>query len=150
MATLFHLTDTFNGKVIAAGSPRLYTVFIDGRFWGWVSGGRGSFRAFPEGGFSWGRSAKTRQSAIDAYEADKAAAEATAKAPRKDVREIRLSAENIASVDLTGWLLEGAEDLGVIKNVRLTRDDYENAVVIGDRGRDVLGLPSTVTAYKLA
>lgn len=150
MATFFHLTDTFNGKVIAAGSPRLYAVHIDGKFWGWVSGGRRSFRAFPEGGFSWGRSAKTRRGAIDAYEADRATAQATARAPRKDIREVRLSTENIASVDLTGWLLEGAEDLGVVKGVRLTGDGYENAVVIGDRNRDVLGLPSTVTAYKLA
>jgi hypothetical protein len=34
-------------------------------------------------------------------------------------------------------------------NVRLTRDGFANAMVVGANGRDVLGLPSTVTAYKL-
>lgn len=150
MATIFVQTDTFNGKRVEEGSARFYTVFIDGKFWGWVSGGQRSFIAFPEGGYAWGRSAKTRKGAVDAYEADVATAKATATAPRKDVREIRLSADNIASVDLTGWLLEGAEDLGVIMNTRLTHDGNANAMIVGDRGRDILGLPSTVTAYKLA
>lgn len=150
MATIFHLTDTFNGKVVDFGADRVYTVFIDGKFWGWVSGGRRSFRAFPEGGFSWGRSAKTRKGAVDAFESDRATAKATATAPRKNVREIRLSADNIASVELAGWLLEGAEDLGVIKATRLTHDGHANAMIIGDRGRDILGLPSTITAYQLA
>ncbi|QPB09592.1 hypothetical protein CPT_Sycamore_052 [Streptomyces phage Sycamore] len=64
--------------------------------------------------------------------------------------EIRLTAENINTVALAGLTIEGAEDLGPLRSVRLTRDGFDNAMVYGERGRDVLGLPSTVTVYKAA
>lgn len=156
MATFFHLTDTFQGRVIEAGSPRLYTVFTDGAFLGWVSGGQRDFRFCPEGGFEWGPSARTRQAAVDAYYAKKAKEDAARRWREQQVPTsvftVRLTADNLheAVEHLRGSLLEGAEDLGEVVNVRLTRDGHANAMVIGTNGRDILGLPSTVTAYKLA
>jgi hypothetical protein len=154
MATFFHLTDTFNGRVVTEG-PRVYTVFTDGAFLGWVSGGQRSFRFFPEGGFEWGPSATTRAKAVDAYYARKAKEEA-ARAWRSQqvpvsTYTVRLTVENLADElpNLVGCLLDGAEDLGEVVNVRVTRDGYENAMIVGTNGRDILGLPSQVTAYKL-
>lgn len=156
MATYFHITDTFNGKVVEAGSPRVYTVFTsEGGFLGWVSGGNRDFRFFPEGGYSWGPSARTRQAAVDAYYAkqakEDAAREWRSQQVPTHVYTVRLTAENIAdeAANLVGCLLDGAEDLGEITHVRLTRDGYANAMIIGKNGRDVLGLPSEVTAYRL-
>jgi len=153
MATFFHLTDTFNGRVVTEG-PRIYTVFVDGAFRGWVSGGQRSFRFFPEGGFEWGPSASTRAKAVDAHYAKQAKEEA-ARAWRSQqvpaqVYTVRLTAENLADeVDnLIGFLIDGAEDLGEVASVRLTRDGFDNAMIVGANGRDVLGLPSMVTAYK--
>lgn len=155
MATFFHLTDTFQGKVIEAGSPRFYTVYADGAFRGWVSGGQRDFRFLAEGGYAWGPSATTRAKAVEAYDArtegERQAREWRAQQVPTDVKVIRLTAENIADEGpaLVGWLIDGGEDLGEVVNVRLTRDGYANAMIVGSRGRDILGLPSTVTAYKL-
>lgn len=154
MATIFHLTDTFNGQVIAEG-PKIYTAFVDGQFRGWVSGGQRSFRFFPEGGYEWGPSAITRAKAIAAYdankEAERVATEWRSKQIPTEVKVVRLTAENIDTEGpaLAGWLLDGGEDMGEVVNARLTRDGYRNAMVVGTRRRDVLGLPSTVTAYKI-
>lgn len=156
MATYFHLTDTLQDKVTEAGGPRAYTVFTseDG-FKGWVSGGQRDFRFLPLGGFEWGPSATTRQKAVDAYytkKADKdAAREWRSQQVPTSVFTVRLTAENLheAVEHLRGCLLDGGEDLGEISNVRLTRDGRADAVVIGTEGRDILGLPSMVTAYKL-
>jgi hypothetical protein len=154
MAIIFHLTDTFNGRVITEG-PKVYTVFADGVFRGWVSGGQRSFRFFPEGGFEWGPSAITRAKAVEAHdarvEAERVAADWRSKQVPTDVKVVRLTAENIdvEGSQLVGWLLDGAEDLGEVVNARLTRDGYANAMIVGANRRDVLGLPSTVTAYKL-
>lgn len=156
MATYFHLTDTFRGQVMEAGSGRFYTVFTsEGGFLGWVSGGQRDFRFFPEGGFEWGPSARTRQAAVDAYYARKAEQEAAREWRSQQVPThvytVRLTAENLADElpNLIGCLMDGAEDLGEVKHVRVTRDGFANAMVVGANGRDVLGLPSTVTAYRL-
>ncbi|QJD54029.1 hypothetical protein SEA_GALACTICA_82 [Streptomyces phage Galactica] len=154
MATFFHLTDTFNGRVVTEG-PRIYTVFTDGAFRGWVSGGQRSFRFFPEGGFEWGPSAITRAKAVDAYYARKAEEDAARERRSQQVPThvytARLTADNLAdeAPNLVGCLMDGAEDLGEVTNVRLTRDGFNNAMIVGTRGRDVLGLPSTVTAYRV-
>lgn len=58
--------------------------------------------------------------------------------------EIRLTAENIDTVDLTGKVIEGAEDLGPVVHTRLTRDGFDNARITGENGWDILGLPSTI------
>lgn len=157
MATFFHLTDTFNGQVMAKGAGRFYTVFTsEGGFLGWVSGGNRDFRFFAEGGFEWGPSGRTRQAAVDAYYARKAKENAARKWREQQVPTsvftVRLTPDNLheAVEHLRGSLLEGAEDLGEVVNVRLTFDGHQNAMVIGANGRDVLGLPSTITAYKLA
>jgi len=154
MATIFTLTDTFNGRVVTEG-PRVYTVITDGAFRGWVCGGQRSFRFFPEGGFEWGPSATTRAKAVDAYYARKAEEEAAREWRSRQVPShvytVRLTADNLAdeAPNLIGCLLDGAEDLGEVVSVRLTRDGYANAMIVGTRGRDVLGLPSEVTAYRL-
>lgn len=156
MATFFHLTDTFRGQVMEAGAGRFYTVFTsEGGFLGWVSGGNRSFRFFAEGGFEWGPSGRTRQAAVDAYYARKAKEEAAREWRSQQVPThvytVRLTAENLADElpNLRGCLMDGAEDLGEVVNVRVTRDGFQNAMVVGANGRDVLGLPSTVTAYRL-
>lgn len=155
MATIFTQTDTFNGQTLVAGADRVYTVHVDGAFRGWVSGGQRSFRFFADGDYSWGPSATTRAKAIEArdarVEADRVAKEWRKSQVAIDVVVFRLTAENIdTEADaLVGKLIDGAEDLGEIVNVRLTRDGFDNAMLIGSRGRDVLGLPSTVTAYRL-
>lgn len=155
MATFFHKTDTLLGRVVVGDGPAIYTVFIDGAFWGWVSGEKGSFMAIREGDINWGPSKRTRAQAVDARDA-RAEAERTAKEWRSkqvptDVKVVRLTAENIdvEGPQLAGWLLADAEDLGEIVNARLSRDGYRNAMIIGTKSRDMLGLPSTVTAYKL-
>lgn len=156
----FNRTDTFNGKVIEhlAADP-FYAVHEgtgtgDIAFRGWVSGGHGSFRFFAEGGDHWGPVGRTRKQAVDRYYA-KVAADAAAQAEREarvpsSVYTVRLTADNLAdeATNLVGALLEGAEDLGPMRNVRLTFDGYQNAMCVGENGRDVLGLPSTVTAYR--
>ena len=153
MATLFTQTDVFNGHKVEKGADRVYTVFVDGQFRGWVSGGNRSFRFFAEGDYSWGPSATTRAKAVQArdarVEAERSAKEWRSQQVPTDVKIVRLTAENIDSQDLAGWLLDGAEELGEIVNVRLTRDGFRNAMIVGSNGRDVLGLPSTVTAYKI-
>ena len=62
-----------------------------------------------------------------------------------------ITAENLAdeAPNLIGCLLDGAEDLGEVTNVRLTRDGFTNAMIVGANGRDILGLPSEVTAYRV-
>jgi hypothetical protein len=66
------------------------------------------------------------------------------------MQTITLTAENIATAPLVGLTIEGAEDLGPIRSARLTRDGFGNAMIYGELGRDVLGLPSTVTLHKAA
>lgn len=156
MATYFTQTDTFRGQVMEAGAGRFYTVFTsEGGFLGWVSGGQRDFRFFPEGGFEWGPSGRTRQASVDAYYAKKAKEDAAREWRSQQVPTsvftVRLTAENLheAIEHLRGCLMDGAEELGEVVNVRLTRDGFANAMVVGANGRDVLGLPSTVTAYKL-
>lgn len=156
MATYFTQTDTLRGQVVEAGFPRVYTVFTsEGGFLGWVSGGQRDFRFLAEHGSEWGPSGKTRQAAVDAYYARKAKEDAAREWRSQQVPTsvftVRLTAENLAEalMHLRGCLMDGAEDLGEVVNIRVTRDGHENAMVIGTNGRDVLGLPSTVTAYKL-
>lgn len=155
MGTYFTQTDVINSKVVEAGSPRVYTVFVDGAFRGWVSGGSRDFRFLAEGGFSWGPSATTRAKAIEAHdarvEAERQAAAHRSEQVPTDVKVVRLTADNIAEEGpgLIGWYLDGAEDLGPVRNARKTFDGHENAKIIGSKGSDVLGLPSTVTAYRV-
>ena len=65
-------------------------------------------------------------------------------------KTVRLTVDNLDTegAALVGWLIEGGEDLGVISGVRVTRDGFDNAMFVGSLDRDVLGLPSTVTAYQ--
>lgn len=152
MATIFTLTDTIRDYVARDGS-KIYTVFVDGSFWGWVAGERRDFRAMGTNDYSWGPSRRTRAAAMEArgaQRADKRAKLVDQPMPA-EVAVIRLTADNVAEVAplLVGWMIDGAEDLGPIRNVRVTWDGYHNAKVVGERGSDVLGLPSTVTAYRV-
>lgn len=156
--TYFDRTDTFNGRVVEGGDL-LYVVHTctDGGapvLQGWVSGGHRSFRFFAVGAHAWGPVGRTRKQAIDRHYA-KVAADAAAQAEREAqvpsaVFTVRLTADNLAeaAIHLQGSYLEGAEDLGPMRNVRLTHDGYANAMCVGENGRDILGLPSTVTAYR--
>lgn len=155
MATFFHRTDVINGHQVAEG--KVYTVFIDGAFWGWVAGEDRNYHAMPENAYQWasGRARRTKAQALQAalanIAAEKVRREHRATQVPTEVRVVRLTAENVATEgpQLTGWLVDGAEDLGPMEVVRLTRDGYDNAKLVGDRGSDVLGLPSTITAYRL-
>lgn len=149
MAVTFTRTQTFLGRSLVNAAYPFYEVHLDGEFWGWVSGERRSFRAFRSTGGAWGRAARTRQGAFDAFLADESRAAELADRPRKETRKVLLTIDNVNDVDLVGWVLEGAEDLGLITNIRATYDGFENARIIGDRGRDILALPSTVTAYRV-
>lgn len=66
-------------------------------------------------------------------------------------RIVRVTAEFVTTQgdSLKGWIIEGAEDLGYVTNVRITRDGFDNAMIVGTKGRDVFGLPSTITAYQI-
>ena len=57
---------------------------------------------------------------------------------------LRLTADNIGTALKPGDVITDAEDLGPVKSARVTRDGFDNAMIVGERGRDVLGLPSTV------
>lgn len=137
---------------------KVYEVHVDGSFWGWVAGENRSFLAMSQTQHAWaGGTKRTRAQAVAAARAVEAETLAKEVQPLDaqpiptSVFTVRLTAENLAEalVHLTGCLLEGAEDLGEVANVRLTRDGFNNAVVVGSNGRDILGLPSTVTAYKV-
>lgn len=156
MATNFVRTDVIQGRRITEeGAPPVYTVFVDGVFRGWVSGGQRSFRFLAENGYEWGPEGATRAKAVERHdariEADRKAQEWRSQQVPTEVKVLRLTAENIYEEgnQLVGWMISGAEDLGEITSARLTRDGYDNAMLVGNSRRDVLGLPSDITAYKL-
>lgn len=62
--------------------------------------------------------------------------------------EIRVTKANVNSAFVPGDVIVGAEDLGPVRSARLTVDGHENAMVYGEKGRDVLGLPSTVQVVR--
>jgi len=132
---------------------KAYEVHIDGAFWGWVAGENRSYVAMPQTSYQWLSGFKrTRAQAVEA--ARKAEGEQMAREIEVAMhvptytREVELTADNLAEHDLTGWVISGGEDLGAVRSIRLTRDGFNNAMVVGDRGRDVLGLPSKVLAYR--
>lgn len=64
--------------------------------------------------------------------------------------QITLTAENIATVNLAGLIIEGAEDLGPIRAVRLAVDCRDAARLSGDLGWDLFALPVTLTGHMAA
>lgn len=61
---------------------------------------------------------------------------------------LRLTADNAGRHLKRGDLIVGGEDLGKVVHARITRDGNDNLMVYGEKGRDVLGLPSTVTVKR--
>lgn len=59
---------------------------------------------------------------------------------------IRLTKDTLDQLH-AGDVIEGAEEMGPVTSVRLTRDGYENAMVRCELMSDILGLPSTVTVF---
>lgn len=131
---------------------RVHEVHIDGSFWGWVAGERRDFRAMSRTQYAWNSPKRTRGGAVEAArtaEGDQIALDVeTALHVPTYTREVRLTADTLADADLTGWTISGGEDLGPVRSIRLTRDGFDNAMIVGERSRDVLGLPCTVTAYR--
>jgi hypothetical protein len=62
--------------------------------------------------------------------------------------EITLTAENVATAPLVGLLIEGAEDLGTIRAVRLSTSVRDAARLSGDLGWDLFALPVTLTGHR--
>ena len=155
MIATFIPTNKIRSAEITEG--KVYEVIVEGAFWGWVAGEDRSYLAMPKDAYEWktGRARRTKKQAVEAavanVEAERVAADLRSARVPTGVKVVRLTADNIdlEGTRLIGWLLDGAEDLGEVTFVRLTHDGYDNARIIGTRGRDVLGLPSTVTAYKL-
>lgn len=155
MIATFIRTDKIRSDKVAEG--KVYEVIVEGAFWGWVAGEDRSYLAMPKDAHEWktGYARRTKKQAVKAaivnVEAERLAAEQRSQQIPTEVYTTRLTPENVheEGLKIVGSYLDGAEDLGVIRHVRLTHDGYRNAMVIGDRGRDVLGLPSTVTSYKL-
>jgi hypothetical protein len=132
---------------------KVYEVCIDGSFWGWVAGENRSYVAMSQTQYAWsGGTKRTKAQAVAA--ARKAEGESIARELAVALhvptytREVRLTADNLSETDLTGWTISGGEDLGPVSNVRLTHDGLDNASITGDDGRDVLGLPCTITVYR--
>lgn len=136
---------------------KVYEVHVGGEFWGWVAGEDRSYSAMPKDAYEWkqGHPRRTKAQAVAAaianVEAAKLAADWRSRQVPTHVYTVRLTVENLHDEvpNLVGCLLDGGEDLGEIVNVRVTRDGFDNAMVVGAVSRDVLGLPCTVTAYKL-
>ncbi|OKI71384.1 hypothetical protein [Streptomyces sp. MJM1172] len=64
--------------------------------------------------------------------------------------EITLTVENIATAPLVGLIIEGAEDLGPIRAVRLAAECRDAARLSGDLGWDLFALPVTLTGHRAA
>lgn len=153
---IFHRTDSFDGRSWPANLDSLYAAFTNnGAKLGWVSGGHGNFRFFAEGSKAWGPSATTRSKAVEAFYVHKAIDDASrahrSKQPPVSVFTVRLTSANLVDElpELVGCLIVGAEDLGEVVSARVTSDGRSNARIVGTTGRDILGLPSEITAYKL-
>lgn len=58
--------------------------------------------------------------------------------------EIRVTKDNVDTAFRRGDVIVGAEDLGPVLHVRLTRNGFADTMVYGELGTDILGLPSTV------
>lgn len=143
-ALRFSRTDMFRGAVLKDDTTPVYEVHIKGEYWGHVSGSKGQYRAVSKSGFNWGPNRRTRMQAVEAAKtAELLAAPANPEVP-EGAEEIRVTEHNFRDVIRVGDLIVGAEDLGPVKSIRLTNDRYRNAMVVGESGRDVLGLPSTV------
>lgn len=155
MNATFTRTAQIRDYQVAEG--KVYEVHVGGEFWGWVAGEDRSYSAMPKDAYEWkqGRTRRTKTQAVEAaianVEAAKVASEWRSRQVPTHVYTVRLTVENLAdeAPNLVGCLLDGGEDLGEITNVRVTRDGFENAMIVGSVSRDVLGLPSTVTAYRL-
>lgn len=155
MIATFIRTDKIRSDEVTGG--KAYEVIVEGAFWGWVAGEDRSYLAMPKDAYEWktGRACRTKKQAVKAaianVEAERMAAEQRSMQVPSEVYTVRLTPENVheEGPKLVGSYLDGAEDLGVIQLVRLTHDGHRNARVVGERSRDILGLPSTVTAYKL-
>lgn len=63
---------------------------------------------------------------------------------------VNITTDNLYDTIKAGDIIVGAEDLGVVVSVRVTRDGFDNALVVGESGRDVLGLPSTIEVQRAA
>jgi hypothetical protein len=152
-------TFTRTGKIrsYSITEGKVYEVHVGGEFWGWVAGEGRSYSAMPKDAYEWkqGRTRRTKLQAVEAamanVVAEKVAADWRSRQVPTDVKVVRLTADNIDTEgpQLAGWLLDGGEDLGELVNARMTHDGFGNAMIVGSRSRDVLGLPCTVTAYKL-
>lgn len=135
---------------------KVYEVHMGGEFWGWVAGEDRSYVAMAKDAYEWqtGGARRTKAQAVEAaianVEAERKAAEWRERQTPTAVYSARLTAENLDyhAPYLVGMLLDGAEDLGEVTSLRVTRDGYDNAVIVGSVRRDVLGLPCTVMAYK--
>lgn len=143
-AIQFNRTDLFRGAVVNDDTAPVYEVHIKGEYWGHVSGSKGDFRAVSKHGYTWGPNRRTRAHAIEAAKTAELLAVQTPATPPEGAIEVRVTEHNLHDVIKVGDVIFGAEDLGRVQSVRLTVDRYRNAMVVGDKGRDVLGLPSTV------
>lgn len=149
-------TRTANIRSYEVTEGKVYEVHMGGEFWGWVAGEDRSYVAMAKDAYEWqtGRARRTKAQAVEAaianVEAERKAAEWRANQVPTHVYSVRLTADNIAdeAPKLVGMLLDGGEDLGEIVTARLTRDGYDNAMLVGSVRRDVLGLPCDVTAYR--
>lgn len=143
-AVQFVPTNIFRGKTIEHDSAPTYEVHIKGEYWGHVSGSKGDYRAVSQHGYTWGPSRRTRAHAVEAAKTAEMLAVQTPATPPEGSFEVRVTEHNLNDVIQVGDVIFGAEDLGPVRSVRLTVDRYRNAVVIGEKGRDILGLPSNV------
>ena len=143
-ALQFVPTNIINGQTLTDGAAPTYEVHASGEFWGYVNGEKGYFRAMSQHGFTWGPNRRTRAHAVEAAKTHEVLAVQTPATPPEGAIEVRVTEHNLNDVIRPGDRIFGAEDLGVVQSVRLTVDRYRNAVVVGDKGRDILGLPSTV------
>ena len=57
---------------------------------------------------------------------------------------VRLTKDNITTALKPGDRFADDLEFGTVRSARLTWDGEENAMVYTDKGKDVLGLPSTV------
>lgn len=137
-------TNIINGRTLSDDAAPTYEVHIGGEFWGYVNGEKGYFRAMSQHAFSWGPNRRTRAHAVEAAKTSEMLAVNTNATPPEGSREVHVTEHNLNEVIQVGDVIFGAEDLGPVRSVRLTTDRYRNAVVVGEKGRDVLGLPSTV------
>lgn len=143
-AIRFVPTNLINGRKLADDSVPVYEVHLKGEFWGYVSGSKGYFRAMSQHAFSWGPHRRTRAHAVEAAKTSEMLAVSTPATPPEGSIKVHVTEHNLTDVIRVGDVVFGAEDLGPLRSIRLTNDRYRNAVVIGDNGRDVLGLPSDI------